>query len=168
MPSGASVRIWGHHGDRNTARVKTYGEVLEEYEFHPESKCADADGNPCDKQSIGLLQRRRVRIDQLKFLGKESNSLENVELGLEHSEKNVYTEYVDPNRDEWSTKILPALKKIPLKVLVKACAGKPSRRTLIDLRAGRSRPHRKTQELLVAILKNFQRRVRRNADHALI
>jgi hypothetical protein len=86
------IRTWGHHGDRNTARVKTYGEVLEEYEFHPESKCADADGNPCDKLTIGFLQRRYVRIDQLKCIGKESNSLENVESGLEHSEKNEYTE----------------------------------------------------------------------------
>ena len=29
---------------RQTVRVKTFGEVIEEYEFHPESKCADASG----------------------------------------------------------------------------------------------------------------------------
>jgi hypothetical protein len=133
--------------------VKTYGEVIEEYEFHPESKCADAGGNPCDKQTIGLLQRRHVRIDQLKFIGKESNSLENVESGLEHSEKNVYTEYVDPKRDEWTTKIFPALKKAPLKVLLDKCRGKFSRSGLIELRAGRSKPHPKTQELLESILR---------------
>src|SRR5262245_50080344 len=61
---------------RNTARVKTYGELLEEYEFHPESKCADADGNPCSKRTVGLLQRRHVRIARIRFIGKESNSLE--------------------------------------------------------------------------------------------
>ena len=27
----------GHHGARQVARVKTYGEVLREYEYHPES-----------------------------------------------------------------------------------------------------------------------------------
>jgi hypothetical protein len=149
------IRTWGKHGDRNTARVKNYGEILEEYEFHPESKCADADGNPCDKQTIGLLQRRHVRIGELKCIGKESNSLENVEAGLEHSEKNVYTDYVDPKRDEWATKILPALRKASLKLLVKKCKGQVSRRAIIDLRAGRSRPHRKTRDLLVAILKNL-------------
>src|SRR6266478_227052 len=42
----------GHHGSRETARVKTYGEVLREYEFHPESKCASADGNACEKQTV--------------------------------------------------------------------------------------------------------------------
>ena len=69
------------HGDRHTARVKTYGDVLMEYEYHPESKCADANGNPCSKQTVGLLQRRHVRIDQVKYIGKESNSLEEVESG---------------------------------------------------------------------------------------
>jgi hypothetical protein len=135
--------------------VKTYGEVLEEYEFHPEAKCADSRGNPCDKQTIGLLQRRHIRIDQIRFIGKESNSLEEVESGAEQSAQNVYTEYVDPRRDEWTTKILPALKRAPLKVLVANCRGKLSRRAIIDLRAGRSRPHKKTRKLLISILKEL-------------
>jgi hypothetical protein len=101
--------------------------VLEEYEFHAESKCADATGNPCDRQTVGLLQRRHVRIDQIKCIGKESNSLENVESGLEHSEKTVYTEYVDPKREDWSTKTLPALKKVRLSQLVKRSGMSPAR-----------------------------------------
>ena len=62
------------------ARVKSYGDVLNEYEFHPEAKCADASGAPCDKQSVGLLQRRHVTIEwPPHFIGKESNKLEEVE-----------------------------------------------------------------------------------------
>jgi hypothetical protein len=83
-----------NYGSRNIARLKTYADVVTEYEFHPESKCADALGNPCDRQTIGLLQRRHVKIDQIKCIGKESNSLENVEEGMVHSEQSVYT---DPN-----------------------------------------------------------------------
>jgi hypothetical protein len=132
--------------------VKTYGDVLVEYEYHPESKCADADGNICGKQTIGLLQRRHVRIDQLKYIGKESNSLEEVDAGLVHSEQSVYTEFPDPRRDEWQTKIIPALKQRRLSDLVEQCRGKLSRRALIDIRAGRSRPHRKNQELLASIV----------------
>ena len=146
------ITTLGHCGSRQTARVKTYGDVVTEYEFHPEAKCADALGNPCDRQTIGLLQRRHIKIDHIKCIGKESNSLENVESGQEHSEQNVYTEYVDLKRDEWATKILPALRKVPLKLLVQKCKGKLSRRALIDLRAGRSRPHRKNRELLESIL----------------
>jgi hypothetical protein len=49
----------------------------------------------------------------------------------------------DPRRDERQTKILPALTKATLSRLVEACRGKLPRRALIDLRAGRSRSHRK-------------------------
>jgi hypothetical protein len=142
----------GQHGDRRTARVKTYGDVLEEYEYHPEAKCADANGKVCDRQTIGLLERRHVWIDQIKYIGKESNSLEEVESGLEHSQENVYTEYPDPRRDEWQTKILPALREAELAELVRQCEGKISRRALIEMRAGRSRPHRENREFLKTIL----------------
>jgi hypothetical protein len=51
------------------------------------------------------------------YLGKESNSLEDVKAGPVHSERNIYTEYRDPRRDEWETKTQPALKKLPLSTL---------------------------------------------------
>jgi hypothetical protein len=123
--SGKEYRITtaGPHGNRHTARVSTYGDVLRKYEYHREAKCADARGNVCDKQTVGLLQRRHVRIDQIKYIGKESNNLEEVEAGLEHSQQNVYTEYPDPKRDEWETKIRPALQAAGLADLIRLCKG---------------------------------------------
>jgi hypothetical protein len=141
----------GHHGTRHAARVKTYGDVLTDYEFHPESKCADANGKPCGKQTIGLLQRRHIRIDQIKYIGKESNSLEEVEAGLIHSPENVYTEYVDPRRDEWETKYRPVLKQPGVLEPVRKETGL-SRRMLIDTRTGKRRPHPNNQKLIVAAL----------------
>jgi hypothetical protein len=70
------------------------GEVLADYEDHPESECADSQGKPCGKTTIGLLQRRHVKIDEIKYIGKESNSLEDVEAGSVHSDRNVYTETI--------------------------------------------------------------------------
>jgi hypothetical protein len=153
--SGKEYRITtvGPHGDRLTARVKTYGNVLLEYEYHPESKCADANGNTCSKQTIGLLQRRHVRIEQIKYIGKESNSLEEVESGLRHSEESVYTEYPDPRRDEWQAKIVPALREPSLRQLQEETG--LSRRMLIKARSGKVRPHRKNRELLLAILRRL-------------
>src|SRR5262249_21219331 len=161
--SGKEYRITtvGHHGMRNTARVKTYGDVLMEYENPPESKYADALGNVCGKQTVGLLQRKHVRIDQIKYIGKESNSLEEVESGLIHDHRNVYTEYPDPSRDEWTTKYLPTLKKLPLNRVVRAVKGRPSRRALIDLRAGRSRPHPRNREFLISILRTADNQLSR-------
>jgi hypothetical protein len=141
----------GYYGTRQTARVKTYGELLHEYEFHAESKCADEKGKPSGKQTIGLLQRRHIRVDEVKCIGKESNSLEDVESGLIHCPQNVYTEYPDPRRDEWETKIRRALRKVPLSVLQKKSG--LSRMMLINARSGRTRPHRKNQQLLLSILR---------------
>jgi hypothetical protein len=139
------------HGDRHTARVKTYGEVLGDYEFHPESKCADAAGNPCSKQTIGLLQRRHIRIDQIKYIGKESNSLEEVEAGLVHSAQSVYTEYPDSKRDEWETKIRPSLQQRGILTLIQKETGL-SHRMLIDARTGRRRPYPRHQKLIAEVL----------------
>jgi len=83
------------------------------------------------------------------------NSLESVDEGLEHSASNVYTEYADPKRTEWITKIQPALKKPKLEVLVKACGKRLCPREIIELRAGRKKPHRGTQELLKSILEKI-------------
>jgi hypothetical protein len=142
--SGKELRITtvGSYGGGQVARVKTYGDVLLEYEYHPESKCADSDGNICSKQTIGLLQRHQNH--QIKYIGKKSNSLEEVDAGLVHSEQNVYIEFPAPRRGEWRTKILSALRTIPLTVLEEM--SERSRRALIDIRAGRSRPHRKNHE----------------------
>jgi len=126
---------------------------VQEYEFHPESKCADAKGKLCGKQTIGLLQRRHVRVDQIKYIVKESNSLEEVDSGLIQSAQSIYTEYPDPRLDEWQTKIVPALKAISLSRLVHL-TGK-SRRMLIDARLGHRRPHRKNQELLSGIVQQI-------------
>lgn len=136
---------------KNTAYVKTYGDVLREYEFHPESKCADADQNICDRQTVGLLQRRHIRVDQVRYIGKESNRLEEVNAGLVHSGEEIYTEYVDSSRDEWQTHILPVLKRMPLQKLIGESG--LSRRALLDIRAGRSRPHPKNLHLLVGIVR---------------
>jgi hypothetical protein len=102
-------------------------------------------GRPCNRQTVGLLQRRHVRIDSITPIGKESNNLEGVEAGVIHSDQEVYTVYTDPERDEWTMKIQPALKLVPLARLVRACKGQISRRALIDLRAGR--PFRSARRL---------------------
>jgi len=86
-----------------------------------------------------------------KYIGKESNSLEEVEAGLIHSAENAYTEYVDPRRDEWATKILPALRRIPPALLVKLSGLSPT--TIKDTLAGRSRPYRRNQEKLAVIVR---------------
>ena len=143
----------GFHGSRGVARVKTYGEVLREYEFPLGAESADAKGKPSGKQTFGLLRRRYVRVERIIYIGKESNRLEEAEAGIIHSPESVYTEYPDPSRDEWQTKILPLLKKIPVGILTRF-SGK-SRSMLVHALAGRSRPRRRNQELLKSVLRRL-------------
>jgi hypothetical protein len=107
----------------------------------------------CGKQTAGLLRRRHVQIDFIKYIGKESNSLEAVDCGLIHSEQSVYTEYPDERRDEWQTKVLPALKRMPVPELIKGSG--LSRSALFEVLAGRSRPHPKNRNVLEAVLAQF-------------
>ena len=138
-------------GTRLIARVKSYGDVLEEYEFHEEAKCADSTGAPCDKQTVGLLQRRHVTIEwPPRFIGKESNKLEEVEEGSLPDAGDVYTEYPDSRRDEWTATILPILKAMPMPELIKRSG--LSRRALYMIRAGR-RPQPENAVTLKSIAK---------------
>lgn len=138
--SGKGYRITasGLHGSRTVARVKSYGDVLREYEFHPEAKCADSGGAPCSKKTVGLLNRRHIAIDSITYIGKESNRLEEVKEQSLLDPNDVYTEYPDPRRDEWHARILPRLKAMPMRELTER-SGLP-RSTLQAIRAGR-KPH---------------------------
>jgi hypothetical protein len=78
--------------------------------------------------------------------------LEDAEVGLIHSAHSAYTEYPDPRRDEWQTKVILALKKIPISQIEKLTG--LSRRMIINARQGKSRPHRKNRELLAAVVQN--------------
>jgi hypothetical protein len=153
--SGKKFRITTEKNlsSRFTARVKTYGDVFEEYAHHPESKCADEHGNVCDRQITGLLYRRRVRIGEIIPIGKESNKLEEVDAGLIHSAESVYTTYPDHRRDHWEKIIRPKLKAIPLSVLMRETG--LSRRMLIKARNGHVRPHPRNQMLIANAVKKF-------------
>jgi hypothetical protein len=126
--------------------------VLHEYEHHAESKCADAAGAPSAKQTIGLLSRRHVTIGGLRFIGKESNRLEDVERGLSSIEDAPYVDYPDPRRDEWGTVVLPVLRAMPLKELQRLSG--LSRAALQAIRSGR-RPHTKNRALLIRVAKGY-------------
>jgi hypothetical protein len=136
------------HGSRTTARVKSYGDVLREYEYHPESKCADADGAPCGKQTVGLLGRRHIITDGFTYIGKESNKLEEVEEQSLFDPADVYTEYAHPARDEWESKWLPMLKVTPIPELLGRGV---SRATIYAVLAGRPLYQSTKAKLIVAL-----------------
>jgi hypothetical protein len=125
-------------------------------------RCSPYFGRLCCRCTRGLDVRNLLRGREEKCFyltspfiepGKESNSLEEVEAGTIHSVQSVYTEYPDPRRDEWQTKIVPALKKLPVAAIIHL-SGK-SRSMLVRALAGRSRPRRKNQQLLASIVRRL-------------
>lgn len=78
--------------------VKSYREVFEEYEIHPEAKSDGPDGRPCAKETVGLLQRAHVRPATVTAVGKESNALEEIEAGIVHEWDEVRNIYRDTRR----------------------------------------------------------------------
>jgi len=131
----------------NVAALNTYGSVLRDYKHHEEFKCVGPDGRQCRRQTLGLLGRRHVRIARLRFIGKESNRLEDVEEGSLHDAGSAYTEYPNARREreEWLNSVVPKLKAMRMSELERLTELSPA--TLKAARAGRM-PHPKNRELL--------------------
>jgi hypothetical protein len=99
--SGEAFRIktddamWGSR----IVRVQSYGDVIARYHTHPEAKSLGPNGEPCNRRTVGLLQRRPVRMGELVHIGKETNRLEEVEQGLVHDWDEVQLVFRDSNID---------------------------------------------------------------------
>ena len=131
----------------NRVQVKSYRDIIDEYRVHPEPKSLDHTGRPCSRSSIGLLVRRPVQVASLTYIGKESNALEQVELGLIHSLDEVRLSYPEPGASWWEIVVLPELRKVPLKTLV-AATGLGERQVRYIL-AGKRRPGPEAAEMLL-------------------
>ena len=50
-----------------------YGGIIEQHRFHPEPKFCGSDGQPCGRNTRGLLERRHIQIGRKIPIRKESN-----------------------------------------------------------------------------------------------
>jgi hypothetical protein len=138
--------------DPHRARLQTFRDVIREFRTHPEAKSADADGRACRRQTVGLLRRRIVQETYVAHVGKETNKLEEVESGLERDPKVIYTEYHCLGRDEWTTVILPRMRRTNLTALAREC--RVSERQLRTLVAGKVTPHCNTQRRIFEAIRS--------------
>ena len=91
------------------ARVKSYGDVLREYEYHPKQNARTPTVLHAESKPLGCSGRCHISIDGFTYIGKESNKLEEIEEQGGFDPGDVYTEYPNPERDDWVTKILPEI-----------------------------------------------------------
>jgi hypothetical protein len=52
---------------------KTYGDLVKEFIWHPESKSFGSEGEQCSRSTRGLLRRTAVEADIFRFIGKETD-----------------------------------------------------------------------------------------------
>jgi hypothetical protein len=70
-PESGTYQITTRDGWPGMARGDTFRDVLAKYEGHPEAKSLGPDGLPCDRATVGLLQRRPVTVGTITLIGKE-------------------------------------------------------------------------------------------------
>jgi hypothetical protein len=103
-----------------TIGLVSFRDALHRYLVHPEYKSADASGRVCDKLTVGLLARRRIHVGKIRYIGKESNRLEEVQNCMVSNEDEFRVTYIDPRLDPWPRYAAPLLKHVSSRLLAKA------------------------------------------------
>jgi hypothetical protein len=137
--------------DPSVAHVMTFGDVISEYESHPEPKSANGAGMICDRTTRGFLHRRHISPTKIDLTDKESNRLEEVRKGLVHDWNEIASTFTDPAYSRWELVEQPLLSTLPTSVVAKA--GGISQRAARRLKAGTARPSSTTRLRLRAKLK---------------
>jgi hypothetical protein len=114
--------------------VKSYRDVLDDYRTHPEHKSLGPDGQPCDRQTIGLLSRRPIKVATIHYIGKESKKIEEAPSWLVADLDDALTEYRDPERDPLWQLVLDMIRMLPVAQTAEGAG--VSARTVKRARAG--------------------------------
>ena len=92
--------------------VKTFNDTILDYATHPEPKSIGPDGTPCDRTTIGILARRPVTPTIIQHIGKESNRLEEAQLGLLDASDEPLNQYSDTNLQIFRELVVPVLQRL--------------------------------------------------------
>lgn len=125
--------------DEHTAGVKDYGWIIREYRNHPETKFTGADGERCGILTRGLLSRMHVSPTRRVMVGKETNRIESIEVGLDHAH-HVTTAYDNDDHGYLIRAVLPLLAHLSGREMQKLAGC--DRRTVDRIRQGQM-PHRR-------------------------
>ncbi len=139
-PAGERHRFVNRHDPKGpvyTAGVdftpKTYADLIEAYDRHPERKFAGSDGRPCRPETRGLLHDLPLVVGSIRHVGKEGNELEAHRAGLV-TEAERQLEYHDSAHED----LIAKLQQIPTKVIAEVTGYNP--RTVRRLKRGEFRP----------------------------
>jgi hypothetical protein len=154
------ITVEDDFGASGAVLVKTYGDVFTSYVHHLEAKSLDTEGQP--GRGSGVLTRRPVREGMRAYIGKESNRIEEVRMGVWHRLDEVLTEY-GKARDPWHSWVVPALQRIPLWWLAEETG--LNRRTIQRLRNFHAEPRPANEDALTEAAGKWARKELVRRDH---
>lgn len=139
----------------DSVKVKTIRDVVDRYRTHPEPKSLGPDLKPCNRTTVGPLERRPVTAIAISCVGKESNRLEDRTAGLIHEPSEILLNYGDPALDPWRTLVVPTLRTFSTAEI--AARASLDRRSVQRLLNGSSHPRRTHRNILTALAAELAR-----------
>jgi hypothetical protein len=131
--------------------VKSYANVIREYRLHPEYKFNGPDGQPCLRDTRGVLQRRGIDlVGPVLLIGKEANNIDEVQAGRYAQLDEIITEYHDPADDHFHREVMPLMTHLSGRELARLVG--VDRRTIDRIRAGQM-PRAKLRQALNELAK---------------
>jgi len=147
--SGREVPVTtAHPAPPDHARVSAMRDVLERHFAHPEVKNADGAGRACGPATRGLLQRRKLQVVGVEYVGKESDRWEEIEQGLISDPVDAVQCFQDGSDERWRGVIVPAMHDFTAAKLAQVAG--LSTRQLKKLRNGRASPSARVRQVLTA------------------
>src|SRR5207302_3240591 len=122
----------------------------------PAPKTVGVDGQASNRATVGLLSRRQVRVGVRRYIGKESNRLEEGLHGLVHDVGEVRATYIDVHQDPWQRDVVPLLRKMPRAALARRAH--VTVRTVQAIRNGTT-PSKRTREAVIRVAALYSRHI---------
>jgi hypothetical protein len=118
--------------------LKIYADILTQYPLRREAKLVTSDGRQRLRNTIVMLFPPSITISGIKYIGKETNMLDEREAGLSSFEDDSLI--LEP--DEWESRSLPLINQFPTNEIAEKTG--MSRRQIIRLKQGKCYPHPET------------------------
>ena len=126
--------------------------IVNRYLNHPEAKYADADGQACNKNTVGMLQRRHVNLCAVEYIGKESDRLENRAGGVADDAEPHFIVQYGTETDVFVELVLPVLEKLSAsEVSRRSGLSRPAITDIVKRRKVAGRPYSREKLIEVAV-----------------
>lgn len=101
--NGEAIDLFDLSDGNGNYSIKTYGEIIEAYMYHPESKFSTNKNEQCTKDYCGLLQRSAINADKIIQIGKEITELDDSMIfGVD---ENAQSSYINKSWDKIKGKV---------------------------------------------------------------